>query len=1470
MKRVALFALLLLLPALLLRTSAQERYFLYGGGSYPAGQNVVLSTWFDDRPGTELRLYRIENPAQILALGGPQSFEATAELDLTELRTIAVSPGGQGRMSNIDLGVLPIGMYFAELGPAGASTATIVLVTDLALVVKGDEDGLLAYTADLFGGEPRAATVHIGVGPEAYPVDSDGLLHVEEPPGNGGNRLVAAQDGDSWAFTELWWSAWATDRPTAYMVTDRPVYRPGQAVHFSGVARLSRSVAPLAGEEVEVVVIDADYEEILRETFTTDDYGGFAGELLLGAGAPLGYYDVEVWTQGALSWSHFWVEEYQLPEYEVTASADVPYAIQGDTASFTVEAEYLFGGPVGGATVDWVLMAQEFSPFAWRSEYGFYDDYSFTWGGNVIARGEATLDADGRAVIPATLPAYDYDYRLTLQAGVSDESGRQISATASMVGYRADLALGARSERYAHPLGEDIEITVSAVDLEGNPVSTDFELATFRYWWQQGVGEQRESGPTYSGTTGADGQATVTIRPDQAGSWRVQVSASDDQGRNTDAWSSLWIYGDTGWYWNYQNLTVEPDKPEYQVGETARFVIQSPVADGYALVTREGGRLGSWELVRFEGNSFTYELEVTNEDLPNGHLGVVVVGDGETYTNVAEYRIDPGERFLNVEIVSDSDVYEPGASGEFTLRVSDHTGAGVPARVTLALVDEAVFLIRPDHIQDIRPYFYAWRSNSVYTGISSFAYFGFATPVGEARAPMDEAVFGQAKDMDAARGALEEFEDPRLREDFRETALWLPAVETGEDGLATISVDFPDNLTRWRLTARAVTDGNQVGQDTYNVTTTLPVLARLAMPNFLVRGDETQLRVIGQSSLDEAVTAQLGLTADGLTLTGDPATRRAELTPGTRVTADWRAIADQVGTASVTAEVLSSVASDALRLELPVIPHGIREEITQSGQGQGTWSFMIPEAFVPGSVEGQLTLTPSFAAAVTPALAYLAGYPFGCTEQTMSRFLPSVLASSSGYASLLPEDVRDDLDDFVQTGLAYLYRFQHADGGWGFWQYDVSNPSITAYVVTGLLQARAAGYEVSESALARALDYLEGAAAREAFQVHDDLEGAERRTATADAKAYVWYALALAGRDADALSEVAGSPDLSNHGLALAVLAFEAAGQTVEAQLHLDELLSRITEREAVAFWEAEAPRYTWSDDRVEATALALQALARLRPDAPVIPKIVSWLLLERQGARWLSTKDTAAVVVAAIALEEALPAATGAENVVVMWDDGMIDEVVVDTASVTIDLSAFPSLGPNVIAVDAPADSTLYWSASLSYVAEGDFPEPDDSAGLGVTRVYEQLTPVWVEDEGRIVYERSPLGQSEVGDFVLVSVTLEPQGNYRYVLVNEPIPAGFAVVEDDRPFRISGIAPRYGEGYFGWNYWYDGRQVRDQRVDYYFARLVEPVTFTYILRAEIPGEFTALPSQAWLMYEPDVQGRSAQERLLVVPEGGE
>jgi hypothetical protein len=822
---------------------------------------------------------------------------------------------------------------------------------------------------------------------------------------------------------------------------------------------------------------------------------------------------------------------------------------------------------------------------------------------------------------------------------------------------------------------------------------------------------------------------------------------------------------------------------------------------------------------------------------------------------------------LNVEITSNSDVYKPGEEGRFDIRVSDPSGKGVRSQLTLGVVDEGIYLVRPENTTNIKDFFYAQRSNLVGTDLSDWFYFGSASTVADevgsfeqsaadgpaelaapaARAEMDEGVFAQSK---------EAFKAADIREDFRDTILWLPTLETDDNGLATTTVTFPDNLTEWRVTARAISLTDQVGQNTYSVKTSLPVIARLAMPQFLIRGDEASIRVVGQSNLDSDAAGQLSVTAEGLELRGQPLD--ITLPAGGRVTADYIAKARQTGTASVTGSALSGQASDAMKLPLPILPHGIRSDIAWADSGNSNWIFNLPNNTDLNSTGGTLYLTPSLAAAVSPALSYLAGYPYGCTEQTMSRFYPSVLAKQAGNLAKLPDDVAENLDDIVAKGLERIYNFQHEDGGWGFWQYDSSSPFITAYVVNGLLDAQSAGYSVRGYVLENALSYLENAIVNEPI---DDW-----RLVQADARAYAYYALARAGRKAEGLSAVLSDEELTPYGLALGVLTLHEYGDTEEANRQLDKLISLAKDADSVAYWDTNAPRYYWNDDDTEATAYALEALVKLRPTDSMIPKVVNWLLLNREGSYWVSTKQTAAIVKSALALAKA----TGEENIdyqVIAKLNGteVLNQHIVGQSAdgVDVPLENFVA-GDNNLEVSITGQGTLYASSNVHYFSEQDNYSPQ-TEHFRIKRTYEKLTPRFDEETQSYIYDRSlTISDVKQGDYVLVTVELDPQSSYRYVMVNDPLPAGFRVVEDDSVFRVAGVEPRYGYDWWGWNYWYDGREVHTERVDFYFTYLNDSVTFTYILRAETPGTYAALPTQAWLMYEPSIRGISNDAVLYV------
>lgn len=1476
----------LLLLSLIPGSAQRPEPQLYGGGTYSPTQPVRLEYYLPGGGRSQIRILRIRNPEKVVELGGPRDFQRTGELDLSPVRTVPVFRTQNRPYGEVSLGRLPEGLYLAQIGAPRPTSATLVLVTNLGLVVKSEPQRILAYTASLDSGQPRTAQIFVSKDRRIVQQEraEGGLALLQSNLPDTNNLFVAARSGSSWSFSSAYWQRWNLEKNRLYLVTDRPVYRPGHTVFFKGTARSASGLRPIANQPVEVVARDYDDNEVFSGRFSTDAYGSFSGQFRLGLDVRLGGYTVVARLQGEEHIGEFEVQEFVKPEYRVEVAPDKPVAVQGEKARFVVKGEYLFGGPVAGGKVSYALIQRPHYRFAYVSSFGFYENYDYedTYEGRIIERGEGRLNAQGELVLEVPLKPLGEDYRLTLEAGVTDEAGREISGTGFLIAYRAGVVLNVRADRYAYQTQDTLTVTVQAEDLVGNPVALPFTLSANRAYWVRGRGEQQERTARLQGRTDARGQATLQLKLPKQGSYALVVEARDSAGRATQAQEGVWISDGSYWFWDYKSLKITPDKPQYGVGETARFVVQSPVADGWALVNLEGPGLRKPEIVRFRGSTFTYELKLTPEMAPNGYLAVTVLGGGEYYSEVAGFLLPPAEKFLNVAVASNKTTYKPGETAIYQLKVTDTSGRPVKSQVTLGLVDEAIYLVRPEKAPDIRAFFWGLKSNVVGTQTAGGFYFGNVAPAPAVagRAPMDKAVFGQSKESLAA---------PKVREDFRDTILWLPVVETDEQGEATVEARFPDNLTQWRLTARAISLADTVGQATQTVTTTLPVIARLSTPRFLVRGDEATLRVIGQNNLGQNQTGQLQLEATGLSLLTPPTTP-AQLPAGGRAAAGYLVRAQQSGTATLEASALTPAASDALRTQLPIFPKGLKQELGWAGQSGDRWAFSLPPATDPGQTRGRLYLTPSLAAAVTPALAYLAGYPYGCSEQTMSRFLPSVLAKQAGPLAQLPEELAQNLDDFVAAGLKRLYDFQQEDGGWGFWQNDASSVYISSYVLTGLLQAQEAGYRVRPEVLERGVAYL-----------LKTLNRPDAHTYAADAVAYAAYAFALAGPaympkerssigtdfvrapsglqrsnqpqltrtayqqaqplNLGYLQDYLKRPDLTPYGHALVVLAYHHNGNRALAEQALEGLLTKLTERERSAYWEVRAPRWAWNDDRIEATARGLEALAKLRPNHPAVPKIVNWLMQERRGARWVSTKDTAAVVIAALALAKATGEQPGEQEVQVRIN-GQTQTLKVPARGAELALEGL-KVGENEIQVIS--NNRLYTSGSVSYFEEKEYLR-SESSGLRVARTYQKLTPRYDAKAERFVYEQSPLtGPVKAGELVLVTLTVRPeQGALRYVVVEEPTPAGLAVVENDDSFRIAGVRSRFGDDYYGWNYWFDGREIRDRQVEFFFSYLSGPVTFTYVLRAETPGRFTALPTLAWMMYEPEARGVGTVRTLQV------
>ncbi|MGH9764498.1 MAG: alpha-2-macroglobulin family protein, partial [Blastocatellia bacterium] len=709
-----------------------------------------------------------------------------------------------------------------------------------------------------------------------------------------------------------------------------------------------------------------------------------------------------------------------------------------------------------------------------------------------------------------------------------------------------------------------------------------------------------------------------------------------------------------------------------------------------------------------------------------------------------------------------------------------------------------------------------------------------------------------------------QYVQPEIRKEFKDTAFWQPNVVTGSDGKASVTVPLPDNLTTWRATARAVTTDLRVGSGIVKAIARKDIILRLETPRFLTKGDTAVLSGIVHNYLNSDKVTKISIDVTGATLL-DPGEKTVTIAKQGETRIDWRVSASQVGQVTLLAKALTDAESEAVQLPLPIVPAGLQQ--TTGGvttisdeSAEKTVSLDIPSNADPVARDLRIEVSPSIAGSLFGALDYLTSYPYGCTEQTMSSFLPNVVVFRA-LKEVQSASIQsgNNLALKVGRGMDRLYGFQHPDGGWGWWKDDKTDPFMTAYVVDGLTLAKEAGYTVDAAKLAQGRDALKQMIAKGKTD--------SGKTIDLESRAYMIYALRASGdADAGAVNDLYNRRnELQPYGRALLALSLKLYGQTSHASQVAAEIENSATSTGGYSHWQSSRrPMLDFTeDDTLEATALSLKALALIKPSSPAMPGAARWMMANRRyGYYWDSTRQTAFAIFALIdylkVSKELSPDYTF--DVYLNGQQVATHKVTAadatSGAAVVVERKAGEVPSSNQVRIVKHGAGMLYASTTLSYFSNEDQTAPRSSAGLTLSREYLRLHVT--EGENKSEWTIEPLkGEVRSGD--LLVVRLRVKGDYnRFMMIEDPIPAGCEQVE-----QVSGINLDYTNG--KWSDWYSNREFRDQKTVLFVDYFNGSDTFQYALRVQEPGDFRAAPARATFMYAPWVQANTDGARMTIL-----
>lgn len=1373
------------------------------------------------------------------------------------------------------------GVYLVEATDGTYKAYTVVIVTTIAVVERGQNGGASVFVADRKTGEPIAdAGLVLWTGGKQQATgmtNADGLANLSLQIRGGAqgaepeNVWILARHGYDTALVTPWGYSFMQEarlKETAFFYTDRPVYRPGHTVHIKGYLRQNKDdqvVLPEA-KSVTLVVNGPDNKTVLKKDVPVSAHGTVSADVDLASDAALGYYNISF--NGQYTGGSFYVEEYKKPEYQVKVTPTAQRVLQGNTIQATIEARYFFGEPVAGAKVKYVVHTM---PHYWwgqdesddNSEGGGVDEASAeddeTYGATEQQEHEGVLDANGRLVvsIPVAIDGKHQDQDYRIEARVTDAANREVAGHGTVLATYGSFRVSVEPVSYMFRGGDPVRVKVTAQDYDGKPVQTQVHVTAAQVKWDSVTRKRSETvAANREVTTGADGTALAELAITDSGDFEVKVAAQTPEQRTVEGRTWVWIWNGAGeWYNANTQIQIVADKKTYQLGDTAHLLVVTGAKESWAVVTVEGNTVQSRRLLHATGESAAFDVPITQESQPNVVVTAMLVRDNQVMTAQKSISVPLVERTLKITATPSKDKFLPGEKGSFDVFAADAKGNPVQADLSFGEVDEALYSVRPDTSGDIVNYFYPKRY--VYLQPQSSFEFYFSGQAGM-KTPL-LAANGLYHPRLAQVKPGSDLVVPKVRKAFPDTAYWNPNVRTGADGHAKVEFNFPDALTTWRTTIRGMTDDSKGGSVVTRVLVRKNLIVRLAAPRFFRQGDETVLRVIAHNYLDSAKDVTFALDMQGVDLISGQ-TQKVNIPAKGESYVDWRVRAKATGNAVFTAKALTNEESDAVEMTLPVLPFGVKQRaagagVVFSGNGENQWEYSYPAGANAGSRGLTITVAPSIAGTVFDALDYLVSYPWGCTEQTMSSFLPDVVVSRAmNQLHVKPHVDRKTLDDMVKVGLERLYSYQHDDGGWGWWQDDASRVFMTAYVVSGLGQAKSAGYPIEEERIHKGRRWLNDALAK-----HPDM--------IPDLRVYVLYALANSGGAAkDGLDLAWGTRSkLSDEGLALLGLALDAGGDSrAHEAASLLEQKAKVTE--ADAHWEGayDSMLEYWGDTSDETTAFALKLLVKQDKASGLLPKAARWLGEHRNGNYWYTTKQTA-MVVEGLTDYLLLSGELGNESDV---------EVLVNGTSVgkkhfgaanrfeppwRIKVDAAQAGGGGQVTIRKTGNGITYWSVENAWYAADKKLYQQGKVALNIARDYYLLAKKQDKPTDPITYDLAPLsGPVHVGDIVAVRLALSGT-QWKYMMAEDPIPAGTEFLANTGLYTLN-HKPDW------WAAWFTRKEFHDDRAAFFNTDFNGRREYVYLLKVVNPGKFAISPAATAPMYEPGKQATTDPAVLEVLP----
>ena len=938
---------------------------------------------------------------------------------------------------------------FDDDATTGTASGMWVIDTDIALTSFTGVDGLNVFARSLQsaqplpglevvllsrGNEPIAKAVTAADGRASF---AAGLI---KGKGAAEAFAVMASDAAKQEFSRLELSKAAFDLSDrgidgraqpgpvdAFLYTERGVYRPGETVQLMALLR-DDSATALASMPVTLIVKRPDGSEFTRYTHALQAAGALHQAIDIPKSSRRGRWSVAAHIDpraAAVGRIDFSVEDFVPEKLKVELTSDEPVLRPGRANGFAVSADFLYGAPASGLTVEADLrITVDDQPFPAFAKYRFGPEserdkfeppFITLTAPETDEAGKAQLVWAGDQVKDTALPL-----RGQISARVFEPGGGRATRADKVVPVRSrDLYVGIRpvfEGRYSRE-GVDTEFDVVAVDAQGAQVARGsveyrIERIDYAYQWYQVDGRWRWQAIPTDRLLTAD---TLTLKADAPTrlsrrlSWGQHRLTIVDKEKNTTTSMTFYVgwYGGTNAEETPDTLKVASDRQNYAPGDTARLRIEAPFA-GEALVAIATDRIVATYPVALPAGGTTVEIPVKAEWGAGAYalvtawrpLSVAADRTPARAIGAAWLGLDPALRTLGVQIGAPEKI-TPRQRIEVPLRVANL--GGEEAFITLAAVDEGILQLTRFRTPNPADFYFGKRQLGV-----------------AMRDDYGRLLDGRADDLGRIRTGGDSGDIGGLDVvPTRTVALFSGPVKLDANGEAKIALDVPDFIGQLRLMAVAY-GKSRVGSSEHRLFVRDAVTADVVLPRFLAPGDRGRVALSLHNVEGPAGDYRITLEVSGAVALDQPVAETKRLAANQRELLSWTLRAGDPGLGKVAVSV-AGPGNFAVRREWDIqvraaqTPSAI-DTVSQLEPGRElVLDRNVTAPFAPGTAVASVALSRIPGIDVPALLRALDKYPFGCIEQTTSRALPLLYYNDVALLGYGPSDPR--ISDRVQDAV---------------------------------------------------------------------------------------------------------------------------------------------------------------------------------------------------------------------------------------------------------------------------------------------------------------------------------------------------------------------------------------------------------------------------------------------------------------------